>query len=166
MKTRAIFLPALFLAACCLVDTAAAQTLTKKQVKKFKGEYIGFVTGIAGSTSAGTAPVTFETGVDYTAKSREFLVPQTSNLHASPAHRIVYRKPTGNDRRIRVTGYYTGTAINPTTSLPEPVSGIRRMVITDRSKGVNVRFVMRFTDTLREGAYAAQDLKGTLGREK
>jgi hypothetical protein len=166
MKTRAFLLPALFLAACCLAGPADAQTLTKKQIKKFKGEYIGFVTGIAGNTTAGTAPVTFETGVDYTAKSREFLVPQISNLHASPAHRIVYRKPTGNDRRIRVTGYYTGTAINPTTSLPEPVSGIRRMVITDRGKGKKVRFVMRFSDTLREGGYSAQDLKGTLGKEK
>lgn len=166
MKPRPFLFPSLILAACCLVDSAAAQTLTQKQIKKFKGEYIGFVTGIAGNTTAGTAPVTFETGVDYTAKSREFLVPQISNLHASPAHRIVYRKPTGNDRRIKVTGYYTGTAINPTTSLPEPVSGIRRMVITDRGKGAKVRFVMRFTDTLREGAYSAQDLKGTLGRVK
>ena len=166
MKTRATLLPALFLAACCLVGSAGAQTLTQKQINKFKGEYIGFVTGIAGSTTAGTRPVTFESGVDFTGKSREFLIPQISNLHTSPAHRIVYRKPTGNDRRILVTGYYTGTSINPTTSLPEPVSGIRRMVITDRGKDKNVRFVMRFTDTLREGAHSAQDLKGTLGREK
>lgn len=166
MKTRAFLLPALFLAACCLVGQAGAQTLTQKQIKKFKGDYVGFVTGIAGNTTAGTAPVTFETAVKFTGKSREFLAPQISNLHASPAHRIVYRKPTGNDRRIRVTGYYTGTAVNPATSLPEPVSGIRRMVITDRGKGKNVRFVMRFSDTLREGAYSAQDLKGTLGKEK
>lgn len=166
MKTRAFLLPSLILAVCCLVDSADAQTLTQKQIKKFKGEYIGFVRGIAGNTTAGTAPVTFETGIDYTAKSREFLVPQISNLYASPTHRIVYRKPTGSERRIKVTGYYTGTAINPTTSLPEPVSGIRRMVITDRGKGKNVRFVMRFTDTLREGGYAAQELKGTLGKEK
>jgi len=166
MKTRAFLLPALFLAAFCLVGQAGAQTLTQKQIKKFKGDYFGFVTGIAGSTSAGTAPVTFETLVKFTGKSREFLVPQISNLHAAPAHRIVYRKPTGNDRRIKVTGYYTGTAIDPTTSLPGPVSGIRKMVITDRGKGKNIRFVMRFTDTLREGAYSAQDIKGTLGREK
>jgi hypothetical protein len=166
MKTRNFLLPALFLAASCLVDSAGAQTLTQKQIKKFKGEYVGFVTGIAGSTTNETRPVTFETAVKFTGKSREFLVPQISNLHTSPAHRIVYRKPTGNDRRIKVTGYYTGTAINPTTSLPEPVSGIRKMVITDRGKGKKVRFVMRISDTLREGAYSAQDLKGTLGREK
>ncbi len=166
MKTRAGLLYALFFVILCSVGSIEAQTLTKKQTKKYKGEYLGIVSGIAGSTSAGTVPVRFESRVTFTGESREFLSPQISNLYSSPVHRIVYRKPIGNDRRIKITGYYVGTAINPSTGLPEPVSGIRKMVITDRGKDKNVRFIMRFTDTLREGGFAAQDLKGTLGKEK
>jgi hypothetical protein len=166
MKTRRSTLcRALITALVCFTATAGAQTLTGKQIKKFKGEYLGPVSGIASNTSRDGA-VAFETTVNFTGKSAELLTPQISNLYASPTHRIVYRKPTGDDRRLKITGFYVGTAINPSSGFPEPVSGIRKMVITDRGEGKNVRFVMRFSDTLREGVYAAQDIKGTLGKTK
>jgi hypothetical protein len=166
MKIRSRLFRSLFFTILWLSVPGEAQTLTQKEIKKFKGEYIGSVTGIAGNASAGTVPVTFETRVTFTGKSREFLAPQISNLHVPLAHRIVYRKPTGTSQRIEVTGYYTGTAINPTTGLPEPVSGIRKMTITDRGKGKKARFAMQFSDTLRGGAYSAQDIKGTLRKKK
>lgn len=150
----------------CLTASGEAQTLTKKQLNKYKGEYRGLVTGIAGNSTAGTAAVAFESRVEVTGKALEFVAPQISNLHASPRHRLVFRAAAGTERRVIFTGYYTGTAINPTSGLPEPVSGMRKMVIADRGKGKNVRFIMRFTDTLREGSYSAQELKGTLGKKK
>jgi hypothetical protein len=40
------------------------------------------------------------------------------------------------------------------------------MILVDRGSGVNFRYVMRLTDTLREGSYSAQDITGTLGKER
>lgn len=165
MKTRRrLLFQTIFLAIFCLTASAGAQTLTNKQVRKYRGEYLGIVSGIASNTIRNSA-VAFESRVNLTGKSRELLSPQISSLYASPTHRIVYRRPTGDDRRVTITGYYVGTAINP-GGFPEPVSGIRKMVITDRGRGGNVRFIMRFSDTLREGVNAAQDIKGTLRKGK
>jgi hypothetical protein len=157
MKTSFfLILLSLFSALLFVPSELGAGTLKKKEIKKYKGTYVGVVRGIAGNS-----PVSFETGVALTGKSREFVAPQISSLYASSAHRLVFRKPTGSKTRAKFVGYYVG--ISPTLA---PISGIRRMTVTDRGKGKNFRYSMRFSDTLREEGFAAQDLSGVLVRER
>jgi hypothetical protein len=162
MKTSILLiLLSLFSALLFVPSELGAGTLKKKEIRKFKGDYLGQVRGIAGKNGESNALFSFESEIKLTGKSRELVAPQISSLYASSAHRLVFRKPTGSKTRAKFVGYYVGTS--PTLA---PVSGIRRMTVSDRGKGKNVRFVMRFSDTLREDGYAAQDLSGVLGKAK
>lgn len=143
-----------------------ADTLSKREVKKFKGNYEGEISGIAGNTTLPNNSTRFTAQVKVSGKSRERLPALISGLNAGSSHSIVWRKPTGSKSRVKWVGIYVGTVTNPLTFLPEPVSGMRTLIISDRGRDVNFRYIMRLTDTLREGSYSAQNLKGKLGRRR
>ena len=149
-----------------LTSATGADTLSKREVKKFKGTYEGEISGIAGNASLPNNSTRFTAEVKMTGKSRERLPALISGLNAASTHTIVWRKPTGTAKRAKWIGLYVGTVTNPLTLLPEPVSGTRTVIIVDRGSGVNFRYVMRLSDTLREGSYSAQNLKGKLGRKR
>ncbi len=158
--------PFLFLSLAALVFGAAATTsaapLKQRDIKKFKGTYEGTVSGITNPNNAVSGVVK----VKVTGKRRE-LVPLLFDVNkARSAHFIAWRKPTGSPSRAKFVGFYVGTITNPVTLLEEPVSGVRTMILVDRGAGTNFRYVMRLSDTLREGSYSAQDLKGTLVKKR
>lgn len=155
-----------FLAFALIPGSNGADTLGKREVKKFKGTYEGEISGIAGNASLPNNSTRFNAQVKVTGKSRERLPALISELNADPSHTIVWRQPTGTNRRVKWVGLYVGTVTNPLTLLPEPVSGTRTLIIVDRGRDVNFRYIMRLTDTLREGSYSAQNLKGKLGRRR
>lgn len=162
--------PVLLRCVICLVlvsgVSASAATLKKSEIKKFKGVYAGRISGIAGNMSLPNNSTTFDAEIKVTGKRREALPVLIAGLNARSAHFIAWRKPTGSPSRAKFVGFYVGTVTNPVTLLPETVSGVRTMILVDRGAGVNFRYVMRLTDTLREGSYSAQDLKGKLGKER
>ncbi|PAW64367.1 MAG: hypothetical protein B9S36_02705 [Verrucomicrobiia bacterium Tous-C2TDCM] len=144
------------------VGPLAAATLKQSEIKKFKGTYEGRISGITSPNNAVNGPAK----VKVTGKSRE-LIPVLFDFNkARTAHFIAWRKPTGSPSRARFVGYYVGTFTNPITLIEEQVTGVRTMILVDRGSGVNFRYVMRLNDTLREGSYSAQDISGTLGKER
>lgn len=162
--------PFLFLSLAALVYGAAATTsaapLKQSDIKKFKGVYAGEISGIAGNVSLPNNSTRFVAEIKVTGKRREALPVLIEGLNARSAHFIAWRKPTGSPSRAKFVGFYVGTITNPVTLLEEPVSGVRTMILVDRGAGTNFRYVMRLSDTLREGSYSAQDLKGTLGKKR
>lgn len=165
MKTSLLLL--FFLAALVLVlPGASAAPLKQSEIKKFKGVYAGRISGIAGNVSVPNNATTFDAEIKVTGKRREALPVLIPGLNARSAHFIAWRKPTGSASRAKFVGLYVGTFTNPSTMLVEPVSGMRTMILVDRGGGRNFRYVMRLTDTLTEGSYSAQNLKGTLAKER
>ena len=166
MKTNFLLL----LSFICLVlgsgESASAATLKQSDIKKFKGIYAGRISGIAGNVSLPNNSTTFDAEIKVTGKRREAVPVLIAGLNARSAHFIAWRKPTGSPSRAKFVGFYVGTFTNPSTLVEEQVSGIRTMILVDRGAGANFRYVMRLTDTLTEGSYSAQDLKGTLGKER
>jgi len=144
----------------------SAAPLKQSEIKKFKGIYAGRITGIAGNVSMPNNSTTFDAEIKFTGKRREALPVLIPGLNAQAAHFIAWRKPTGSPSRAKFVGFYVGNFTNPSTMLVEQVSGVRTMILVDRGAGSNFRYVMRLSDTLREGSYSAQDLTGTLGKER
>lgn len=147
-------------------STVSAAPLKQSEIKKFKGIYAGRITGIAGNVSMPNNSTTFDAEIKFTGKRREALPVLIPGLNAQAAHFIAWRKPTGSPSRAKFVGFYVGNFTNPSTMLVEQVSGVRTMILVDRGAGSNFRYVMRLSDTLREGSYSAQDLTGTLGKER
>jgi len=162
MRTSFLFLLSFAALVLGSLDSAAAATLTQSEIKKFKGTYEGRISGITSPNNAINGPAM----VKVTGKNRELIPVLFEFNKARTAHFIAWRKPTGSPSRAKFVGYYVGTFTNPTTLIQEQVTGVRTMILVDRGSGVNFRYVMRLTDTLREGSYSAQDITGTLGKER
>lgn len=166
MKTFLLLFLSLSFLVLGSLDSVSAATLKQSDIKKFKGTYAGRITGIAGNVSLPNNSTTFDAEIKVTGKRREAVPVLIAGLNARSAHFIAWRKPTGSPSRAKFVGFYVGTVTNPVTLIPETVSGMRTMILVDRGTGVNFRYVMRLTDTLREGSYSAQDLTGKLGKER
>jgi hypothetical protein len=166
MKTSFLLLLSVTALVLGSLDSASAATLTQSEIKKFKGTYAGRISGIAGNVSQPNNATTFDAEIKVTGKRREALPVLIPGLNARSAHFIAWRKPTGSASRAKFVGFYVGTVTNPVTLISETVSGVRTMILVDRGSGVNFRYVMRLSDTLREGSYSAQDLTGKLAKER
>lgn len=160
MKSLHLFRAALLAILVMAIAPAGGADLTAAQFRKFKGRYQGNVSGIAGNNNLGTRQVAFQTRIQVNSKGGEFLVPLISDLHAASRHRIIWRKPTGNIRRCKRIGIYTGTYSNGIVS--GSVSGMRVLNFSDRGAGSANRYTVRIKDTLREDGYSGQDLGGLL----
>jgi hypothetical protein len=170
MKTSpaAIALALVVLSTSAAVPVEAAE-LTSSQFRKFRGRYLGEVSGIAGNASLGSAPVgPFLTSLTVSGKRTELLVPMISGLYTAGRHRIVWRKPTGTSKRALLVGVYSGSFTNSVGNTVK-VSGSRRLTLRDRGRSFTKRrYVARFADNLTESfdvtgaTSAAQDIKGTL----
>lgn len=161
----------LFLLSCTSLlfgsfGSLSAAPLTQSEIKKFKGVYAGEIYGIAGNVSQPNNSTRFAAEIKVTGKRREALPVLIPGLNAQNLHFIAWRKPTGSASRAKFVGFYTGTFTNPSTMLVEQVSGVRTMILVDRGAGTNFRYLMRLSDTLREGSYSAQDLTGKLAKER
>lgn len=155
MKTPSLILLGLVALAPLFVQSAE---LTPAQTRKYLGIYAGNVSGIAGTaTNPGFVVPAFRGAVSYTGRSVEAVAPLLRGLHSQARHNIVYRKPTGTARTMRLVGVYTGR-----TAAGQPIYGTRTLNISDRGTGVTARFAMNFSDSLNEGTASAHRLNGLL----
>lgn len=162
MKPTILFLILSFCFAGALPFEAEAGQVRKKDFRKFFGKYSGSVSGVYGISGTGVfdpQPVSYDVDIRVNSRRRVTVFSGTRR-----AHRLTLGKPTGNKRRIRLRGTYSGEFTNPNSGATEQVSGFRRYIIRRRGGGRNARLLMNVRDQMQEGNLSYSSLKGKLER--
>lgn len=160
--TRAILLlSALAVFGSFSVPEAEAAKLTKRVLRDFYGTYEGPVSGSFGTDTGG--------GVIYPQPTAYLLRIKVNGKRNTTAfsgtnrpYTLKFSKATGNKRRIKIRGLYSGSFKHPGTGVTEQVVGIRRYSIKKKGSGQNATYKMRATDELREGTLSYSKVKGNL----
>ena len=146
-------------------SASANLRISNKEFKRYYGTYYGIMTGAYGQSSGGLlefSTVRYDRNVKIDSRRRVPSVSPTEQVH-----RLIYKKPTGTNNRVRLFGIYRGSSWNPFKGYFEPVMGTRRIVLVDRGRGSRARYVMRMSnDFLQEGTLSYLKVKGKLVRTK
>jgi hypothetical protein len=140
---------------------AEAAKLTKRVLRGFYGIYEGPVSGFYGVDSGGGVinpqPTSYQLRVKVNGRRNT-----TAFSGTGRAHNLKFSKATGNRRRIRIRGVYSGTFQHPGTAAVEQATGVRRYSIKKRGSGKNATYKMRARDELREGTLSYSNVTGNL----
>lgn len=140
---------------------AGAATPPKRILRDFYGIYEGPVSGVYGVDTGGGVifpqPTSYQLRVRVNGKRNTTAFSGTNRPHT-----LKFARATGNKRRIKIRGVYSGSFKHPGTGVTEQVSGVRRYSIKKRGAGRNATYKMRATDELREGTLSYSNVKGNL----